>query len=166
MGSEMCIRDSVCTGRRECTRTFFKVVLSVDSALSFRGGEDDQGQIRHARHDAGKPGPARCTARDRQLRSSAPYTSPHPPRFVDPSASHARAPFLILQPPTVCACSTLSQAQISRARPRAASAALRAATCQWTDFDAMAHVYQRGVARPRDLCGSIWSWHSDFRLYP
>ena len=33
-----------------------------------------------------------------------------PARFVDPSASHARAPSLILQPPTVCASLTPLQA--------------------------------------------------------
>ena len=102
----------------------------------------------------------------RQLGRRSPCAYPRPPLTVDPSASHARPPSLMLQPPTACAWSTLSQAQISRARPRAASAALRAATRQWTDFDAMAHVHQRGVVPPREVCGSIWSWHSAFWLYP
>ena len=58
--------------------------------------------------------------------------------------------------------STLSQAWISRARPRAASAALRAATSRSPHFDAMGHVRLWGVAPPAGLLGCIWSSHSDF----
>lgn len=140
-----------CTGHRERSRTFSKVVLDVEGARLFRGGEQGQGQLEHARHDAGASPPLPRTAHDVQLGRRSPCAYARPPQIVDPSASHARAPSLILQPPTVCACSTLSQAQISRARPRAASAAPRAAARQQVDFDAMAPCVCGG-SRPQRLC--------------
>ena len=111
-----------CTGRRERSMTLFKVVLDVDGVLTFRGAEEGQGRFEHARHDAGAPHPAPPPARDRQLGRRSPCAYPRPPQIVDLSASDAHAPSLILQPPTVCASLTPLQAQIRRARPRAAIA--------------------------------------------
>ena len=141
-----------------------KVLLDVESELTFRGSEVGQVEIQHARHDAGAPRPARLTVRDRQLRSSAPCTSPRPPRMVDLSASHARAPLRILLPLTTSACSTFSQAWISRARPRAASAAPRAATRRHPLFMLAARVRQRWLAPRRGLCSPMWVWRRDLWL--
>ena len=150
-----------CTGHRERSRTFSKVVLSVDGALTFRGRAEGPGQFEYARHNAGAPRPARRTARDRQLGRRSPCAYPRPPLTVDPSASHAHPPSLMLQPPTACAWSTLSQAQISRASPLAVSAAPRADTRRWPLFCLLARGPLRRVAARRAPIVSPLAWWGD-----
>ena len=145
-----------CTGHRERSRTFSKVVLSVDGALTFRGRAEGPGQFEYARHNAGAPRPARRTARDRSLRLSAFRASPGPPQMGDPSAPHARAPSLILQPLTACACSTPLQAPTSWTRSRAATATLRAASRDWAAFGAVARRLLKAGHRSAGLRGA-WS---------
>ena len=90
--------------------TSFKEEAVLDGARSARGGDEATPQFDHAPHDEGAPRPARRTARDRSLRSSATPASPDPPRGGDPSAPRARAPSLTHKRLTAYAWSTFWQA--------------------------------------------------------
>ena len=78
-----------------------------------------------------------------------------------PSAPHARAPSLILQPLTACACSTPLQAPTSWTRSRAATATLRAASRDWAAFGAVARRLLKAGHRSAGLRGAWWGWCSD-----
>ena len=129
--------DSRCTGRRGCKTTSFKVEAVLDGARAARGGDGTVPQFDHAPHDEGAPRPASGIARDRSLRPSAFRASLDADRRGDPSAPRARAPSLTHRWLTACACLTPWQASISRVRPRAATATLRAAGRRTPLFAAM-----------------------------
>ena len=112
------------------------------------------GQFVHARHARGAPLPARRAARTCNARLSALSASPGPPGLVDPSAPHARAPSLMRQPLTACACSTPLQALTSWVRRRAAIATLRPADRRWAAFAALWQRRQQGAAAPRPAIDS------------
>ena len=78
-----------------------------------------------------------------------------------PSAPHARAPSLILQPLTACACSTPLQAPTSWTRSRAATATLRAASRDWAAFGSVARRLLKAGHRSAGLRGAWWGWCSD-----
>ena len=120
--------------------TSLKEEAVLGGALVARGEDGAIPQFDYAPHDEGAPRPARRTARDRSLRSSATRASPDPPRGGDPSAPRARAPSLIRWWLTAYACLTPWQASISRARPRAATMALWAAGRRMALFVAMLHI--------------------------
>ena len=132
----------MCTGRRGCKTTSFKVEAVLDGARAARGGDGTVPQFDHAPHDEGAPRPTQRIARDPSLRSSATLASPDPPREGDPSAPRARAPSLTRWWLTAYACSTPWQASISRAPPRAVTATPRPAS------------------RRRPLCVAVRGWPS------